>query len=163
MDTIKLLDAVELTEDVPELGLCTGAVGTVVEVLSCDAFLVEFSDHFGRTVEMDGFYSHQLRLRTPFTEMQARTSKQSPLSKFITVPLTSISKTEVLAKNDRRISLTNYQGLVPAVTTKALKAAALTTSPSYGFSFSAPVKQASQGTQQDKPDHVYPRPVIVSA
>ena len=46
--TIRLLDVVALTEDLPERGLCRGQVGTVVEDLGADAFEVEFTDDEGR-------------------------------------------------------------------------------------------------------------------
>ena len=46
---IKLLDMVALTEDVPGHGLRRGQVGTIVEVLGADAFMVEFVDNNGRT------------------------------------------------------------------------------------------------------------------
>jgi hypothetical protein len=46
---IKLLDAVALTENIPEHGLRRGQVGTVVEVLGPDAFEVEFCDNDGHT------------------------------------------------------------------------------------------------------------------
>ncbi len=44
---IDILDVVALTEDLPELGLYRGQVGTVVEALAPDAFEVEFSDDEG--------------------------------------------------------------------------------------------------------------------
>jgi hypothetical protein len=46
---IQLLDTVALVRDLPELGLVAGEVGAVVEVLSPDAFEVEFVDESGRT------------------------------------------------------------------------------------------------------------------
>ena len=46
---VQLLDVVALTSDLPEQGLLRGQVGTVVELLSPDAFEVEFSDEQGRT------------------------------------------------------------------------------------------------------------------
>ena len=47
--SIRLLDVVALTEDLPERGLLRGQVGTVVEHLAPDVFEVEFSDNDGRT------------------------------------------------------------------------------------------------------------------
>lgn len=44
---IELLDVVALTEDLLEAELERGQVGTVVEDLPPDAFLVEFSDNDG--------------------------------------------------------------------------------------------------------------------
>lgn len=46
---IKLLDVVALTEDLPELKLDRGQVGTIVEVYEPESFEVEFSDAQGRT------------------------------------------------------------------------------------------------------------------
>ena len=50
--TVNLLDVVALVADLPESGLPRGQVGTVVEALAPDAFLVEFSDDQGRTYAM---------------------------------------------------------------------------------------------------------------
>ena len=57
---VHLLDVVVLAEDLPERGLPRGQVGTVVEELASDAFLVEFSDDRGRTVAMLPLKMHQL-------------------------------------------------------------------------------------------------------
>lgn len=46
-DEIKILDAVAVTEDLPEHGLRRGEVGTVVDVWKDGAFEVEFSDESG--------------------------------------------------------------------------------------------------------------------
>ena len=46
---MKLLDVVALTEDLSEHDLRRGQVGTIVEVLGPDAFVVEFVDNNGRT------------------------------------------------------------------------------------------------------------------
>ena len=46
---IKLLDVLALTEDLPERGLRRGQVGTIVEMLGPDVFVVEFVDNSGRT------------------------------------------------------------------------------------------------------------------
>lgn len=43
-----ILDAVALLTDLPAQGLARGQVGTVVEQLSDEAYLVEFSDDQGR-------------------------------------------------------------------------------------------------------------------
>jgi len=54
-NTIKLLDVVALTVDIPEYNLWRGQVGTVVEQLADSAaFEVEFSDRNGRTYESVG-------------------------------------------------------------------------------------------------------------
>ena len=51
-EEIKLLDVVALLEDLPDRGLVSGQVGTVVEVLSDSVFEVEFSDDQGETYAM---------------------------------------------------------------------------------------------------------------
>ncbi len=47
--TIHVLDAVTLTQDLPQKGLGRGQVGTVVEQLGLDAFEVEFVGMDGET------------------------------------------------------------------------------------------------------------------
>jgi Domain of unknown function (DUF4926) len=58
--TIHLLDVVALAESLPEHGLSRGQVGTVVEELAADAFLIEFSDDQGRTYAMLPLKAYQL-------------------------------------------------------------------------------------------------------
>ena len=58
--TIQLLDVVALTDDVPDMGLARGQVGTVVEVLAPDVFEVEFCDNDGRTYALLALRSVQL-------------------------------------------------------------------------------------------------------
>ncbi|NEP84005.1 MAG: DUF4926 domain-containing protein [Okeania sp. SIO3C4] len=58
--TIKLLDVVALTEDLPEVSLYRGQVGTIVEILGDgSAFEVEFCDRNGRTYESLGLQPEQ--------------------------------------------------------------------------------------------------------
>ena len=60
-DTIKLLDVVALTVNLPEFNLWRGQVGTVVEILADGkAFEVEFSDRTGRTYESLGLRPEQI-------------------------------------------------------------------------------------------------------
>jgi hypothetical protein len=60
-DTIKLLDVVALTVNLPEFNLWRGQVGTVVEILADGrAFEVEFSDRTGRTYEALGLRPEQV-------------------------------------------------------------------------------------------------------
>ena len=67
-DTIKLLDVVALTVNLPEFNLWRGQVGTVVEILADGrAFEVEFSDacgglrlRTGRTYESFGLRPEQI-------------------------------------------------------------------------------------------------------
>jgi len=61
MNTIKLLDVVALTVDIPQDNLWRGQVGTVVEILANGkAFEVEFSDRNGRTYQSLGLRSDQI-------------------------------------------------------------------------------------------------------
>jgi len=48
-ENIKLFDVVALTENLPDLKLTRGQVGTVVENLAPDVYEVEFSDNDGQT------------------------------------------------------------------------------------------------------------------
>lgn len=59
-DSIKLLDVVALTEDLPREGLFRGQVGTVVEILSPYVYEVEFSDDEGQTYAMKALKAFQL-------------------------------------------------------------------------------------------------------
>ncbi len=61
INTVKLLDVVALTVDLPEYNLWRGQVGTVVEELAGGtAFEVEFSDRNGRTYESLGLRPDQI-------------------------------------------------------------------------------------------------------
>ncbi len=61
--SIKLLDVVALTVDLPEYNLWRGQVGTVVEILADGTtFEVEFSDRHGRTCESLGLRPDQIML-----------------------------------------------------------------------------------------------------
>ena len=51
-ETISLLDIVALGNNMPEQGLLRGQVGTVVEALAPETFLIEFSDDQGKTYAM---------------------------------------------------------------------------------------------------------------
>ena len=60
-NTIKLLDVVALTVDLPDCNLWRGQVGTVVDTLANgEAFEVEFSDRDGRTYESIGLRPEQI-------------------------------------------------------------------------------------------------------
>ena len=59
--TIKLLDTVALTEDIPGQDLWQGQVGTVVDILANGtAYEVEFSDRNGHTYASLGLRLDQL-------------------------------------------------------------------------------------------------------
>ncbi len=60
MNTIRLLDVVALTQDLPERHLRRGQVGTVVEILGPETFEVEFSDNEGRTYTTLALQAEQL-------------------------------------------------------------------------------------------------------
>jgi hypothetical protein len=59
-DTIKLLDVVALTDELPEKGLRRGQVGTVVELLAPDVFEIEFADTNGQTYATMALRSDQM-------------------------------------------------------------------------------------------------------
>ena len=59
-NAISLLDVVALTEDILDSGIAWGQVGTVVEELGMDTFLVEFSDDDGHTYAMLPLAADQL-------------------------------------------------------------------------------------------------------
>ena len=62
-DKIKLLDAVALTQDVPEHNLKRGDIGTVVEILSNgETYEVEFSDDNGQMSKCLSFPASQLKV-----------------------------------------------------------------------------------------------------
>ena len=52
LGAVKLLEPVTLLIDLSEHGLARGQIGTIVEDLAPDVFLVEFSDNEGHTVEL---------------------------------------------------------------------------------------------------------------
>ena len=58
--TIRLLDVVALTEDLPAKGLARGQVGTVVEELAPSVYEVEFCDNEGRTYALVSLRGSQL-------------------------------------------------------------------------------------------------------
>jgi Domain of unknown function (DUF4926) len=57
---MKLLDIVALLEDLPELNLVRGQVGTIVEEYEPDVFEVEFSDTNGHAYAIETLNSAQL-------------------------------------------------------------------------------------------------------
>ncbi|MBC1221255.1 DUF4926 domain-containing protein [Nostoc sp. UCD121] len=57
---MKLLDVVALTEDLPELGLHRGQVGTIVEEYEPGVFEVEFSDLIGKAYAVETLNASQL-------------------------------------------------------------------------------------------------------
>jgi hypothetical protein len=59
---MKLLDVVALLEDLPELGLYRGQVGTIVEEYEPSIFEVEFSDKTGRAYAVETLTESQLML-----------------------------------------------------------------------------------------------------
>ncbi len=67
---MKLLDVVTLIEDLPELKLYRGQVGTIVEEYDPQVFEVEFSDMRGRTYALETLKADQLMVLRyqPFEE-----------------------------------------------------------------------------------------------
>lgn len=59
---MKLLDVVALLENLPELGLYRGQVGTIVEQYEPHVFEVEFSDTTGRAYAIETLNSDQLMI-----------------------------------------------------------------------------------------------------
>ena len=59
-DEIKILDAVAVTEDLPEQGLRRGEVGTVVDRWKDGTFEVEFSDETGEAYAFTALRAEQL-------------------------------------------------------------------------------------------------------
>ena len=59
---MKLLDIVALLEDLPQLGLYRGQVGTIVEEYEPGVFEVEFSDTTGRAYAIETLTQRQLML-----------------------------------------------------------------------------------------------------
>jgi Domain of unknown function (DUF4926) len=57
---MKLLDVVALLEDLPELGLYRGQVGTIVEQYEPGVFEIEFSDKTGRAYAIETLIESQL-------------------------------------------------------------------------------------------------------
>ncbi|NJM66369.1 MAG: DUF4926 domain-containing protein [Acaryochloris sp. RU_4_1] len=59
---MKLLDIVALLQDLPELGLYRGNVGTIVEQYEPSVFEVEFSDTSGKAYAIETLESSQLMM-----------------------------------------------------------------------------------------------------
>ena len=59
---MKLLDTVALIEDIPELKIYRGQVGTIVEEYEPGVFEVEFIDIKGRTYALETLQASQLML-----------------------------------------------------------------------------------------------------
>ncbi len=61
-EELNLLDVIALTEAIPQEHLRRGEVGTVVESLAPGVWLVEFSDHGGRTYAILPLRNEQMML-----------------------------------------------------------------------------------------------------
>jgi hypothetical protein len=59
---MKLLDVVALTEDLSELGLHRGQVGTIVDEYEPEVFEVEFSNLTGQTYAIETLNASQLMI-----------------------------------------------------------------------------------------------------
>lgn len=60
METFEILDVVVLTEAIPASNLRKGELGTIVEILDEDIFLVEFADSKGVTYAMPALNANVL-------------------------------------------------------------------------------------------------------
>jgi hypothetical protein len=69
---IRELDLVALTHDVPEHGLKTGDVGTVVHVHTIPGYMVEFMDSEGYTVAVISLEPSEVRPVSPHEMQHAR-------------------------------------------------------------------------------------------
>ncbi len=79
-NTVKLLDVVALSVDLPEYNLWRGQVGTVVEILADGAaFEVEFSDRNGRTYESIGLRPNQIMVLRFEPTLPTSTSEKVPV------------------------------------------------------------------------------------
>ena len=60
---MELYDVVQLAVDLPDEGLTSGAIGTIVDIYSSPnvAYEVEFTDDEGRTVAMLALLPEQIR------------------------------------------------------------------------------------------------------
>jgi len=59
---MKLLDVVALLENLPEIGLYRGQVGTIVEQYEPQVFEVEFSDNEGKAYAIETLNEYQLMI-----------------------------------------------------------------------------------------------------
>lgn len=59
---MKLLDVVALLEDLPQLNLYRGNVGTIVEEYEPDVFEIEFSDTTGKAYAIETLNASQLMI-----------------------------------------------------------------------------------------------------
>ena len=75
---IHLLDTVALVRDLPELGLVAGEVGAVVDVLSEDAFEVEFCDKSGHTYGLHTLRAHQVVALHTVQSLEVRINHTNP-------------------------------------------------------------------------------------
>jgi hypothetical protein len=57
--SIKLLDTIAVTENIPEHNLYRGQVGTIVEILAPNTYEVEFVDNEGQTYAMLALNTNQ--------------------------------------------------------------------------------------------------------
>ncbi len=57
---MKMLDVVAITQNLPDLGLYKGQVGTIIEVYEPTVFEVEFVDLNGKTYAVETLHTNQL-------------------------------------------------------------------------------------------------------
>jgi len=59
-NNFEILDVVALMENIPKINLKKGCLGTIVEILNDDNYLVEFIDRNGVTIAMPSLRTNQL-------------------------------------------------------------------------------------------------------
>lgn len=57
---MKILNTVALTQNLPELGLYKGQVGTIIEIYKLTVFEVEFVDRNGKTYAVETVNTNQV-------------------------------------------------------------------------------------------------------
>jgi hypothetical protein len=77
--TLNLLDAVALTEPLPQYSLLPGQVGTIVETLGPDVYEVDFSDDNGQTYAMLPLRAEQL-VRLRYNPSDSLNTSPKPMS-----------------------------------------------------------------------------------
>jgi hypothetical protein len=79
---LNLLDAVALTEPLPQYSLLPGQVGTIVETLAPNVYEVEFSDDNGQTYAMLPIRAEQL-VRLRYSPSDSLNTSPKPMSTTI--------------------------------------------------------------------------------
>jgi hypothetical protein len=70
--TINEIDIVALTQDLPELGLNKGEMGTVVDKSQSGMFLIEFSNKNGEMIALESLKIEQIVLVTSYSQEKTK-------------------------------------------------------------------------------------------